>query len=227
MNKTKVLIVEDETIISLEIKKCLEKFEYEVTNTCKNYDNAINSVKTNVPDIILMDINLKNSKDGIETATKINSIKKIPIIYITSFNDEKTIQRAIKTNPVSYLLKPFKREELKANILLGIYKESQINKSYSNQNHLHIGLGYYFNYSKKSLFYKDLQIKITNKESMLLKILIDAKGEIVTMEEIESTIWQHTSISDSTLRTLIYRLRCKLENKLIETIPTVGVKLRI
>ncbi len=75
-----------------------------------------------------MDINLKNSKDGIETAKEIQKIENIPIIYLTAYSDENTIERAIKTNPISYLLKPFKREELKSTILLGLYKIYESNQ---------------------------------------------------------------------------------------------------
>ena len=68
MEKTKILIVEDETIIALDIKRALEKMDYEVTNMVYDYQGDIKSVKINRPDLILMDVNLGNSKDGIETA---------------------------------------------------------------------------------------------------------------------------------------------------------------
>lgn len=227
MSKAKILIVEDEMIVALEMKRCLEKLNFEITNMAKNYNTAINSVRINKPDIILMDINLKNSKDGIETTKKIHSIDKIPVIYITAFCDENTINRAIETNPVSYLIKPFKREELKSNILLGLYKKSQNNKSYSNTNKINLGLDYYFSYDKDQLFYKEILIKLSTKENLLLKILIEARGKIVPFEELESFIWPAHSVSKSTLRTLIYRLRSKLEYKLIETISVVGCKINI
>lgn len=227
MSKAKILIVEDEMIVALEMKRCLEKLNFEITNMAKNYNTAINSVRINKPDIILMDINLKNSKDGIETTKKIHSIDKIPVIYITAFCDENTINRAIETNPVSYLIKPFKREELKSNILLGLYKKSQNNKSYSNTSNINLGLGYYFSYDKNQLFYKELAIKLSIKENLLLKILIEARGKIVPFEELESFIWPANIVSKSTLRTLIYRLRSKLEYKLIETISVVGCKINI
>jgi len=225
MNKVKVLIVEDESIVALEMKKALERFDFEVTATVGNYNSALNSVRINNPDIILMDINLKNSKDGIHTAKKIQTIENIPVIYITAYTDEKTIQRAVETNPVSYLLKPFRREELRTNILLGLYKNKKDQETYKNENFFCIGLDYYFDGSSSKLFYKDLPIKLSSKEGLLLKLLVEARGETVSFEELEYQIWPASSISASTLRTLIYRLRSKLEHKLIETTPMVGCRL--
>lgn len=118
----KVLIVEDETIVALEIKKVLEKLDFIVTDMATGYDSALESVKRTKPDIILMDIDLRDDKDGIDVAKQIQKTNNIPIIYTTAYSDEKTLNRAIETNPVTYLIKPFKRDELKSNILLGIYK---------------------------------------------------------------------------------------------------------
>jgi DNA-binding response OmpR family regulator len=225
MNKTKILIVEDESIVALDIKRTLINFDYEVSNCVTNYNDAISSVKLNRPDIILMDINLGKEKDGIETVEEIQKFENIPVIYITAFSDENTLNRAIKTNPVSYLLKPFKREELKSNIMLGLYKNKVAKEDNVNREYFNLGNNYYFDNNEDKLYYKDLQIKLGQKEISLMKILIESKGNIVSFEELESRIWNTNSISDSTLRTLIYRLRGKLEYKLIETIPNMGCKI--
>ena len=225
MNKPKILIVEDESIVALDMKKTLENFDFEVTDMAGNYNSALNSVRINKPDLIIMDINLENSKDGIETVKKIHKISKIPVIYITAYADDNTIIRAIETNPVSYLIKPFNRDELKSNILLGLYKNNILNNNYVNQNNYEIGLDYYYDYDTKRLFYKDLPLKLSIKESALLRILIDAKGELVTFKELENQLWPSMDVAPSTLRTLIYRLRSKLEHKLIETEAMIGCKL--
>ncbi len=225
MKKPKILIVEDESIIALEMKKALEKFDFEVTNTASDYDSALDSVKEDKPDLILMDIDLKNSKDGIEITKRIHASSKIPTIYITAFNDEKTINRAIETEPVSYLIKPLKIDDLKSNILLGLYKNSKSSIKSVNKNHKSLGLDYYYCNKTEKLFYKDLPIRLSRKEGLLLKLLVSAKNKVVTFQELENQLWPAHSVSESTLRTLIYRLRGKLEYKLIETIPSVGCKL--
>ena len=91
MIKTKILIVEDETIVALDIKRAVIKMGFDVTNTVTNHDDAINSVISNKPDFIIMDINLENSKDGIVTVESIKKIENIPVIYLSAFSDDETI----------------------------------------------------------------------------------------------------------------------------------------
>ena len=225
MNKTKILIVEDETIVALDIKSAIKKLGFEVTDLVTNHDDAISSVKTKKPNMILMDINLENSKDGIQTAIDIQKIENIPIIYLTAFTDDATVQRAIQTNPIGYLIKPFKREELKTTISLGLYKLNQNNQHNINNNTYKLGFNYCYDLEKEQLFYENMPIKLSNNENLLLKLLITARGSIVSFEDIENYIWANEPVSNSTLRTLIYRIRSKLEYKIIETVPSFGCRL--
>jgi DNA-binding response OmpR family regulator len=224
--KTKVLIVEDETIVALDIKRAILNLGFEVTNTATTFDEAINCVKKNTPDIILMDINLENSPDGITTAHEIKKTNDIPIIYLTAFCDDETINRAIQTNPVGYLLKPFKVDELKSTILLAIFKSKRNKTQTINKEYKSLGNNYYYDEKNQTLYYKDTPIKLSTRESSLLYILYKNKGKTVPFETIEHHLWEDNIVSNSTLRTLIYRLRSKLEYKLIETIPLNGCKLK-
>lgn len=225
MKKNKVLIVEDEMIVALDIKRALVDLNFEVTNCVKNYDSAIYSVSTDKPDIILMDINLKKSKDGIETVKAIQKIENIPIIYLTAYSDEETISRAIQTNPISYLLKPFNRDELKSTILLGLYKINKSNETNTKNKCRYLGFNYYYNLEDEILFFNNVPIKISINERKLITMLVEAKGAIVSFREIEYYIWPDAPVTNSALRTLLYRLRGKLEYKIIETIPAMGCKL--
>lgn len=225
MVKTKVLIVEDETIVALDIKSAVKKLGFEVTNTVTNYDDALKCVVQNEPDIILMDINLENSKDGIQTVLAIKEIKNIPVIYLTAYVDDDTITRAIETNPVGYLTKPFKREELKSTILLGLYKVNKSNKATLDQHCQYLGFDYYYDVRNENLFYKNKPIKLSVRERTLLTTLVEARGALVPSSVLEYAIWPSEPVSNSALRTLIYRLRAKLDYKLIETTTAFGCKL--
>ena len=97
MNREKILVVEDEPIVALDIKNAISQCGFSVTDIVDNYDDALLSVKVNEPDIIFMDINLDNSKDGIEIATEIKKRREIPVIYLTAYSDDNTMQRAIET----------------------------------------------------------------------------------------------------------------------------------
>jgi len=225
MTKTKLLIVEDESIVALDIKNALVKLGHEVIACVSNAEDAMACIKKTKPDIIIMDIHLNHSKDGIETAEDIQRVANIPIIYLTAFADDETISRAVKTNPIGYLIKPFKREELKSTILLGLHKKTMAEGTVVDAYLTPLGFHYSYDLKGGQLFYNNMPLRLSINENLLLKILIEAKGQVVSFSELEYFIWPHSPISRSTLRTLIYRTRSKLEYKIIETIPFVGCKI--
>ena len=119
---TKILIVEDETIVALDTKSTLTKLGYEVIDIVTNYDDAISSFLDKKPDIILMDIFLNNSLSGIEISKKINEISNTPIIYMSAYCDDEILSQAAKTEPFGYLVKPFNRNDLKSILNMVTYK---------------------------------------------------------------------------------------------------------
>lgn len=224
----KILIVEDEVLVGLDLKATLVKMGHSVTKIAKNEKAAIRSVLEDEPMLILMDINLKNSKDGIDTACKIKEIKDIPILYLTAYCDEVTTKRAFETDPIAYLMKPFKRDDLRNTIELAVYKINQKNGtlySKEKETRMYLSNNYYFDTVNLELYYEDIIIKLSKREKKLISILIEAKGKLVPLEVVESLIWIKAPVSDSALRTLMYRLRTKVEYKLIETVPYYGCKI--
>jgi DNA-binding response OmpR family regulator len=133
------------------------------------------------------------------------------------------MNNAILTEPVGYLLKPFRREELQSTILLGLYKASQ--QVIPKTNLLPLAHGYYYNKKEKLLFYGESHISLGKKETILLHTLILANGEAVSYDILEDRIWEGAIISESAFRTLLYRLNLKLDYKLIESLPSYGCKL--
>jgi CheY-like chemotaxis protein len=111
--KPKVLIAEDESIIAMDLKVTLKRMGYEVTSVVNNALAAIQKAEQDKPDVILMDIMLGGSLDGIEAAKIITHKHATPIIYITALKDEKTMERASLPDPYLYLMKPFIANDLK------------------------------------------------------------------------------------------------------------------
>jgi DNA-binding LytR/AlgR family response regulator len=109
----KILIVEDEMLIAANIANQLETLGYEILGIIPRGQEAINAVKSDKPDLVLMDINLKGDIDGIEAATQMQLEGAIPIIYLTANTDEHHFKRAKATNPYAFLSKPFKKLDLK------------------------------------------------------------------------------------------------------------------
>lgn len=122
MVKTKILVVEDESIIAMDIKISLQGLGYDVIATVPSGELAIEKVEGDKPDLILMDINLKGEMDGIETAEQMRSRFRVPVVFLTAFADEKTLGRAKITGPFGYITKPFEEIDLRVAIEIGLYK---------------------------------------------------------------------------------------------------------
>ena len=124
MNNEKILIVEDEKIIALDLQRRLERFGYSVVGMASDGDEAITAAREREPDIILMDIMLAGPMDGIEASKRIRAELDIPVIFLTAYTDEKTLERAKEVEPFGYILKPFKERELYTTIDIALYKNS-------------------------------------------------------------------------------------------------------
>jgi len=120
MSPYKILVTEDESIVAMDLKQRLEALGFEVIATVSTGAKAISQVESNLPDLILMDIQIKGNIDGIETAAKIQERFNIPIIFLTANSDTATIERAKTAGPLAYLLKPFEDRELKASIEIAL-----------------------------------------------------------------------------------------------------------
>lgn len=124
MKKAKILIVEDNNIVMLELKDRLLEMDYDVVDTVSSGLEACDRVNLLRPDLIMMDIRIKGEIDGIETAATIRKKYDTPIIYLTAHTDENTIERAKLTQPYGYIIKPFEEREIRTTIEMALYKYS-------------------------------------------------------------------------------------------------------
>ena len=121
-NAKNILVVEDEALVLLHISKMLKKMRYNVAATSDSGEDAIRKADEMRPDIVLMDIVLKGEMDGIQAAEQIRSRFNIPVIFLTAYGDENTLERAKITEPFGYILKPFRERELPVAIEIALYK---------------------------------------------------------------------------------------------------------
>lgn len=122
MPSNKILIVEDEGIIAMDIRNQLEGFGYDVVGTAFSGGQAITLATEHRPDLVIMDIVLKGNMDGIGAAQSITKTLNIPVIFLTAYSDPATLRRAQKTGAYGYLIKPFRPDELHASIEVALYK---------------------------------------------------------------------------------------------------------
>ncbi len=128
MSNVCIMLVEDEIIVAADVKYRLENMGYDVSGIVDTGEEAIEKAGEKRPDLILMDIVLKGEMDGIEAAQRIREDYDIPIIYLTAYSDEKTLQRAKVTEPFGYVLKPFEDREIQSAIEMAIYKHKMEQK---------------------------------------------------------------------------------------------------
>ncbi len=121
MEKTKILIVEDESIFALETEKALKGLGYQVVSIVDSGVKAIEATKMEKPDIVLMDIRINGEMDGIATAEIIRTQFEVPIVFMTAYLDEKRLERAKLTMPFGCILKPVQGRDLKVAIEMALH----------------------------------------------------------------------------------------------------------
>jgi PAS domain S-box-containing protein len=112
----RILIVEDDPLLALDLRYEVELLGHEVVGLAESADEALIASEENPPDLALMDINIAGSMDGIQTARLLHETHRVPVVFITSASDDVTVARAAEGPLHGYLVKPFKRSELKASI---------------------------------------------------------------------------------------------------------------
>lgn len=222
----KVLVVEDESIVAMEIASYVKGLGYEVVKVVSNGDDAYKAAIELSPDAILMDVHIKGDEDGISVAKRIREERKIAVIYITAFNDDQSIERAIETEPAAYLTKPFNRKELAAALKIATKYFSVTKEPIEPQEgYLRISQEFSVDLEKRQLFCCNESVHLTRKEQELLFLLLEAKGQMVDTYAIENRVWPDKFPNENTRRSLLARLRSKLKHQFIETVPGQGYRL--
>ncbi len=122
MAASRLLIVEDEAVVALDMSMQLRGMGYDIVGIAASGESAVAMVARGAPDLILMDVRLQGVLDGIETAAAIRRQRDVPVIFLTSHSDDETVQRAAATAPYGYLTKPYQLKELRAGIEVALTK---------------------------------------------------------------------------------------------------------
>lgn len=125
MSNYQILVVEDETLVARDIQNKLTRLGHHVPQTVISGQAALESVAESRPDLVLMDIRLKGSLDGIQTAAKLRALFNLPVIYLTAFSDAETVKRARGTQPLGYIHKPLTVKSLGTAIQIGMDRHAE------------------------------------------------------------------------------------------------------
>jgi PAS domain S-box-containing protein len=126
MTKARIMVVEDEGLVALQIKETLENLGYEVPVVALSGDEAMTKISGTEPDLVLMDIRLGGEMAGIKTARRIRGVLEVPVVYLTAYSDEETLEMAELTEPYGYVLKPFDEKSLHAVIQMALFKSKRV-----------------------------------------------------------------------------------------------------
>ncbi len=247
MNTIDIVIVEDDEITALNLSMSLQKYGYNIVETCDNIKDAKNKINTLSPNLIIIDISLQDTYDGILLAQYIRQKYKIPFIFLTSHSDDGVIAQAKETEPYGYIVKPFDPSSLHATIQMAIFKYNIENNKKNNMNRLRedhsnvekfekllysrrstdepvvtFGEDYHLNVSACETFYKNKKLKLTKKENAFLRLLVAKVGQVVSFEQATNYVWDKHGATENSVRTLVWRLRNKLETDIIKNASGIG-----
>jgi CheY-like chemotaxis protein len=125
MGAAKIMIVEDEFVVARDLQFSLETLGYDVCGAVDNAESALSTAMNERPDLVLMDIILKGSRDGIDAAQDLHDRLSIPVVFLTANANESLIERAKQTEPYGYLIKPFLDRELRTTIEMALFKSQR------------------------------------------------------------------------------------------------------
>ena len=252
MNKIKILIVEDEPIIALNLKQVLIELGYEAFGIANNRCNTLKLLeeKKESPDLILMDIYLQGPTTGIMLAKELkDTLKNVPIIFLTANSELATIKEASETFAYGYLIKPYKKNHLQATIEITLKKSFEDNKNKldlstikninktlehklcldneSKSRTIKLKYGYLFDKEKQNLYFGDELVNLTPKELAIISTLCNTPGQIISQEQLEYIIWQNEPAGYAAFRSLLFRLRNKIHKDLIINQNNSGYKIQM
>jgi len=230
-----ILIVEDEVLVQRYIKNILAYYHHIQEETVDCLDNAadvLKQIETKWYDMILMDINIKGSMDGIRLAKIITqTYTNLPIIFITADDSVDVFQEVLEINPYGFITKPFSAKDLGISLHLAHSRHLAQNKILKNEeafdtNTLVINKHYRYSKSLKILYYDNVPVKLNRQQSILVDILCKMCNTTVRFEVLINKIWEDSIIADNAVRTLIYNLRRRLPNFPIYSYSKVGYSLQ-
>jgi len=201
-----ILILEDEWFNAQYIKKSLESLGHNVVSTIDNAKDTIQCVQEFNIDLAFFDINVNGSMDGIECAKIINEHYNIPIIYLSAYNDNQTMEEIKLTNSYGFIKKPFDSEDIK----LALNEFFQKNELKEKKNTIiKLANNYIFDNRVNKLYFNTKEVKLTKREIELISILSTKINTTIKPEKIIYHIWKEKK-TNSTLRDLVSRLRKKV-----------------
>lgn len=211
--KLRIMIIEDDAALAREISLFLKKWQFE-TVVAERFDDILQEFVDRRPQLVLMDVNLP-CHDGFYWCSQIRQISKVPVIYISSRDDDRDKIMAIAQGGDDYVEKPLRMELLKAKI------EAMMRRTYEYKvrERVLLAQGLCFDCAVQSLYYfrqcarEEEEVDLTKSERRLLSRLAENRPDVATRDELMMELWNTDEyVTDAALTTIISRLRTKLKS---------------
>jgi len=218
----RVLIVDDEPLITIFIKRIVAAAGHHIADICYDSDHALRAIKGCRPDLIFMDINIKGSLDGISVVKKAGPIEAM-LYYISAYSSDEIIEEALGTHPYNYLFKPIKEVEVKT--ALELCRMRLLAPTTEAQHRIRLADALYFDLHLGVLEFEASPVALTRTEQKLIRVFAENINILLSYEYLREAVWEQKSIADSTLRDHVSKLRQKFPQLNIYTNFGEGYKL--
>lgn len=224
-----VMIVEDEVITQRYLMNMLEANGVVSIECYDNANDALAAMKENKYEMILMDINIKGTIDGIQLAKNILMQYHLSIVFISAYSDDKTLDEVLELAPYGFITKPFSSSEVLATVKIA-YKRfltfEAKKKKVENENIIMLTERYRYSLEENRLYCDDKYADLNAKQCKMIKILVKNINQTVTFDEFIYQIWGENEIASSTLRTFVYSIRKQLPDFPLYTHSKQGYYLK-
>ncbi len=216
----KILIVEDDIVSAEYLKELLQEKGYEILDIVDTGKEAIERCKRLSPDIVLMDIMLKDNISGSEAALQLhNDHCETKVIFITAYAEEEMLDYAAQSKAYGYILKPYREQEIFATIRLALAHDAQERPPETDI--IHLSHGFTFHLDNATLYKDGKEIPLAKKKRKLVEILAKNRNHTVPNDQICRYVWGSEQ-NYSTLRSMVYRIRLAIGEDIITSVNGLG-----
>ncbi len=227
MNNIKVIIVEDELIAAEFLKEILEQNGVEVIDIVDTGKEAISVCIEKKPDVVFMDIMLRDNISGSEAALAISRQIDTKIIFLTAYVDAEMVDYAVEANAAGYLTKPYNEMQIIATLRLATehHRHEKTREVPQQPEIIYLINGYSYHVAQKRLIKDGKEVELGPKALKLVDLLCTQPGISISNEQISMHIWGE-QVNDKTLRSLIFRIRSSTDEELIHNVSGTGYMIR-
>lgn len=219
-SQKRLLIVEDDMLLAQILQEILMEAGYNVLETVDTGENAINRARELKPDLIFMDVMLKDQMSGCEAAMIIRQNQKnCKIIFLTAFAEQEMIEYAQECKACAYLLKPYREQEILATLALVLSQEAPLPKRELEKTDLEHGFSFHF--KQCALHHEGKEVPLSEKKRKLIELLAKNINTCVSIEQVCSYVWGEPH-SVNTVRSLVHRFKEVVGHDLIHSTNGAG-----